>query len=129
MEQEMRMIRADAILKWTKMKHYQALSSSEYIDWDYQQESLSSSTTVCVSHRWISPSHPDPNGSQLHELQRRLPYFIEPGQSCAIFYDYCSMPQSPRTAEEEKIFEQDISSLNLLFQKSEKVIILSEGYN
>lgn len=124
----MKMVRAQAILNWQALKHYRELHPSEYIEWDYHSDSLPSIPSICVSHRWVSARHPDPNGAQLRELQQRITSLIQSGEQYVIFYDYCSMPQAPRSTEEEQIFTHDLSSLNSLFHQSSKVIILSEGY-
>ena len=86
---------------------------------------------VFVSHRWITEVHPDPNGIQLQELHRRLEALGQQDTSfkdALIFYDYSSMLQSPRTAEEDRQFYSDIMSLSALTRMADKMIILSEGY-
>jgi hypothetical protein len=91
----------------------------------------SSARLVFVSHRWITPEHPDPDGTQLRELQRRLKTISEEDKSfkeALVFYDYSSMLQRPRTAQEEALFHRDLDALRRLSQQADKVLILSEGY-
>jgi hypothetical protein len=86
---------------------------------------------VFVSHRWITSEHPDPDGVQLRELQRRLRGLIEEDKSLEaafLFYDYSSIPQRPRTAQEDLDFERDIGALRDIAQLADKFIILSESY-
>jgi hypothetical protein len=124
----MRMIRAQALFHWRALKPYRELDPSEYLEWDYHSESVPPIPSLCVSHRWGSASHPDPKRTQLFELQQRLASLVQSGEQYVIFYDYCSMPQAPRSPAEEQIFSHDLASLNALFHQSSKVIILSEGY-
>jgi hypothetical protein len=91
----------------------------------------SSAKLVFVSHRWITPEHPDPDGTQLRELQRRLKTLSEGDKSfrdALVFYDYSSMLQRPRTAQEDALFHRDLDALRRLSQQADKVLILSEGY-
>ncbi len=91
----------------------------------------SSAKLVFVSHRWITPEHPDPDGTQLRELQRRLKTLGEADKSfrdALVFYDYSSMLQRPRTAQEDAFFHRDLDALRRLSQHADKVLILSEGY-
>jgi hypothetical protein len=86
---------------------------------------------VCVSHRWITATHPDPDGLQLRELQQRLRALVDDNPAlatCGIFYDYWSMPQNPRSVEETALFRQEMNNLSALFATANTVIILSEGY-
>ncbi len=84
-----------------------------------------------VSHRWITPEHPDPAGAQLRELRRRLAVLAARNPSFAealVFYDYCSIVQKPHTAAERADFERDLRSLVALCRSAAKVLVLSEGY-
>jgi hypothetical protein len=103
----------------------------EYIRRMRKREVASQATLVFVSHRWITPQHPDPDGTQLRELQRRLRTLSEEDQSfrdALVFYDYSSMLQRPRTAQEEDLFHRDLDALQRLCQQADKFLILSEGY-
>ncbi len=68
----MRMVKADALLSWTHLKESRTLDASEYIECVADTGVPPPYRLVFVSHRWIAPTHPDPRGVQLVELQRRL---------------------------------------------------------
>lgn len=113
------------------MKRYQELKSSEYIEWSLERkEEWGKYTRICVSHRWIATDHPDPRGEQIRELQRRLLSLSSMDiDTSALFYDYCSMPQRPRTIEEDALFYRDLAKLNALFLSADAILVLSEGYS
>lgn len=82
------------------------------------------SYVMAISHRWLSLSEPDPAGAQFQELMelcKRLD--LHDCQSFAI--DFCTLPQNPRTHEEEEVFRRDLSEFQKLFGRH--VIVLSEG--
>jgi len=75
---------------------------------------------VAISHCWMSREHPDPHGDQL----RTLGQFIEawsdslPGllpSRVALFFDWCSLHQEPRSPEEEELFKRALASSELWF--------------
>lgn len=128
----MRLVKYNSLKSWTSLKEYRTLKSTEYVDWRADAKlSPPNNKLIFVSHRWITPEHPDPDGAQLHELQRRLNMLKKKDktlESAVLFYDYSSMLQRPRSIREEALFQRDIKSLRSLSQAAEKVIILSEGY-
>jgi hypothetical protein len=101
----------------------------EYVDWDSDQQGQTETPRLFISHRWISPHHPDPRGEQLREIQSRIKALHNQGDTEAlVFYDYCSMLQRPRTVSEDVTFYRDIDSLTSFLRSVEIVLILSEGY-
>lgn len=127
----MRMVTSNALTSWTRFKESRALHRSEYVEWAHDQRQSLPYRLVFVSHRWITPEHPDPRGEQLLELQQRLTALpMQDGTSgpIVVFYDYCSLPQRPRTTEEESGFYRDLASLESLSRLADQFIILSEGY-
>jgi hypothetical protein len=58
-----------------------------------------------LSHRWLSPEHPDPDGKQLALLRQRM----GPHDWCWV--DYTCLPQRPRTPEEEALFRRSMRLL------------------
>lgn len=67
-----------------------------------------------ISHRWHSPSHPDPGGEQLAWLKEQLGQFDD----ALIWYDYCCLPQEPRSANETRLFAQGIDAIPDLIRSS-----------
>lgn len=119
-------------MSWVRLKEYRELNPSEYVDWNEGADVPPGRKLVFISHRWIAPEHPDPTGEQLRDLQQRLNLLLDQDkdlEASAVFYDYCSMPQRPRTPQEDVLFYGDIASLRALSLLAYKIIILSEGYS
>ena len=124
----LRLIPPEVLSGWTAFRRYQDLDPAEFRAWTPGDDR----PMICVSHRWISPSHPDPDGVQMQELHQRLRTLIAADPELAtagVFLDYASMPQSPRSPAEEADFGLDMGRLADLFGAARKVIILSEGYH
>lgn len=81
-------------------------------------------TTIAVSHRWLDPHHPDPEGTQYRELMM-LSETLGLHDSQAFLIDYCSLPQHPRTSDEEALFRE----LLPVFQRQFKyvAVVLNTG--
>ncbi|HEX7721751.1 MAG TPA: hypothetical protein VF397_06305 [Pyrinomonadaceae bacterium] len=79
---------------------------------------------VFVSHRWLSPSHPDPDGRHLKLLQRHVKH------DAFYWIDYACMPQPPMSGEDQALFGKSLTHLpTLLFET--KMLILrhhDDGY-
>jgi len=77
---------------------------------------------IAVSHRWLSENHPDPNGMHCREL---LALSENMGLlDCQTFFiDYCSLPQSPRTSEEDALFRRELPHANRYYQQSTIILI------
>ena len=56
-------------------------------------------TLLSVSHRWEDPSQPDVAGAQMREVRQ---YLLEHEEIEGVWYDFWSMPQDERTADERK---------------------------
>jgi hypothetical protein len=82
-------------------------------------------TTIALSHRWLgSPEHPDPERLQHRELLK-LCDDLGLQDTQAFLIDYCSLPQSPRTPEEQAWFLENLPG----FQSQHKCVtlVLSTG--
>jgi len=122
----MRLIKATAFLQWIYILRYQDISENDFV-------SLSDALTlkleiIFISHRWIIKEHPDPNSLQLEEIKKRIE-FLNNNDNIVFFYDYCSMPQVPRTIEEDKIYKEDIENMDTVLMNCDKMIIISEGFS
>lgn len=126
----MRLVKANVLTSWNHLKESRTLDASEYIEFS-GNEVPPPYKLVFVSHRWITAMHPDPRNSQLMELKQRLsnlPTKNGKNAPLLVFFDYCSLPQLPRSAEENLWFERDLHSLESLSRLADYFIILSEGY-
>lgn len=76
-------------------------------------------TTIAVSHRWLSPDHPDPDGTQYRELLA-LSEKLGLHDSQSFLIDYCSLPQHPRDPEQAAWFTEHLPG----FQEQFKYVTL-----
>jgi hypothetical protein len=77
-----------------------------------------------ISHRWLSPNQPDPNGVQMSLLREN----IQPDSYYWI--DYSCLPQKPRTTEEETLFRESLKWLPTLFFGIDVIVLRchDDGY-
>jgi hypothetical protein len=81
-----------------------------------------------VSHRWDAVDHPDPSGWQLRALIRFAKYCMDRGDSDAcIWLDYMSLPQKPRSADEEVIFRSGLEHIRDVLSRLRHHILLVSG--
>jgi hypothetical protein len=81
-------------------------------------------TTIAVSHRWLSPEHPDPEGAQYRELiglSERLGLH----DNQAFLIDYCSLPQQPYGPDEASWFRDHLAGFQTQFKYV--TIVLNTG--
>merc|ERR1711871_1574111 len=95
---------------------YQDLSTIDFVQKEYD-----GSPCIVVSHPWRFPQHPDRDpdhpekeGQQLAELVEELRR-LSIGPDVLVFYDFCSLPQLPRTPEQKEDFEYALSKMHLLY--------------
>lgn len=72
-------------------------------------------TTIAVSHRWLRPDHPDPDDVQYRELLA-LCDDLALHDSQTFVIDYCSLPQRPRTPDEEGWFREHLPGFQSQFK-------------
>ena len=73
-----------------------------------------------VSHAWLQPGEPDPEGFKFQQLTSLFATLstssvLPADATCGIFYDFSSLPQLPRTPEEQHKFEQGLSVMPALY--------------
>lgn len=79
------------------------------------------STHLTVSHRWMSPDVPDPDGIQLGAIMT----FLDSRPSVQwVWYDAWCMPQGKRTQSEEAEFSQMLANVNMLFLGTRVLLLL-----
>ena len=80
----------------------------------------------CLSYRWLTADHPDPQGVHLNALRSHFE------SACfhrteAIFWDYGSIPQKPRTTHTEEVFRRALKSMAKLYASPRVVVLQHKG--
>ncbi|HEX7334299.1 MAG TPA: hypothetical protein VF290_22560 [Pyrinomonadaceae bacterium] len=68
-----------------------------------------------ISHRWLSKTHPDPDGQQLRNLKAL--------KDCYLIYDYSSFPQDTSIPAAQLALNQVLDAMNSFI---DKVLVLSD---
>ena len=69
---------------------------------------------LVLSYGWLSRGMPDPEGKRL-ELLREFLATQADANECALFWDYASLPQNPRTEKEDAIFYAALKRMGCLY--------------
>jgi len=78
-----------------------------------------------ISHRWITPKHPDPNNEQLVKIQE----FLRANPHIKLVWlDYGCIPQGKRTEDEETHFRSCLDHISLLYLSLPVVVIFDKQY-
>lgn len=113
--------------KITKMPSYQEIVRdfpdviARDIDEQYDKH-------IFFSHRWDGEKEgdpPDPRGWQLEAIHAYASELKVQGKKACFWYDYSSLPQKPRTPEEDKIFDKGLKHINHLCQTCTTVPLIS----
>lgn len=88
------------------------------------EEMLANCPVVAISYCWRTPEHPDPDGDILRFLgmliEQWLEYVTKAGvPDVAVFMDWCSLKQAPRSDDEQRSFDRGVLQLGLWFAHSE----------
>ena len=84
-----------------------------------------------ISHRWDGetaegePPHPDPSGWQLEALLQLGDHYNYDRPNLCIWYDYMSLPQKPRSAEEAVIFGVGLSNIRHVVAECQNLFLVS----
>jgi len=74
---------------------------------------------LAISYSWLSSEHPDPDGYHLRTFAPLLRHFARRRkvdiESLAIFIDWCSLPQKPRSDEEAAKYKRALHSVDLWY--------------
>jgi len=77
-----------------------------------------------VSHRWLSPNHPDPNGKHLAILKEHAK-----SQPDAFYWiDFSCLPQS-RNSDDQDLFNKTLPKITSIQAKASTIIISETDYN
>ncbi len=77
-----------------------------------------------VSHRWATPTHPDPSGDQFEIVKE----FMHRRQVHGVWYDYSCIPQEPHTSEARKLFEDSLKHMNSLIVTANFMSLETDDY-
>lgn len=95
---------------------------------------------LVMSYCWLSPEHPDPAGEQLSwivPILQAMVAFVQKtdkkmsdgGRHCTVgvMQDFLSMPQKPRTPEEDERFDKALKTeLNLLYMHPKTPVLIMD---
>jgi hypothetical protein len=81
---------------------------------------------LVVSHRWETPTDPDPDGAQALAVQD---YLKEHPEIDAVWFDFSSMPQGRnKTLSESAEFKEMLPNINLLYLTCSVLILMDRSY-
>jgi hypothetical protein len=81
---------------------------------------------LVVSHRWETPTDPDPTGAQALAVQAYLKAHPEID---AVWFDFSSMPQGQKKTERESAeFKEMLPNINLLYLTCSVLILMDRTY-
>lgn len=80
---------------------------------------------LIISHRWITPSSPDPEAAQLEII---IKYLQENPNIEYVWYDFWCLPQKPRSIEEDVLFRTTLDKIYMLFLTCSVVVVLDLQY-
>jgi hypothetical protein len=81
---------------------------------------------LVVSHRWETPTDPDPTGAQALAVQAYLKAHPEIN---AVWFDFSSMPQGEnKTLSESAEFKEMLPNINLLYLTCSVLILMDRSY-
>ena len=81
---------------------------------------------LVVSHRWETPTDPDPTGAQALAVQAYLKAHPEID---AVWFDFSSMPQGrKKTPRESAEFKEMLPNINLLYLTCSVLILMDRSY-
>jgi hypothetical protein len=81
---------------------------------------------LVVSHRWETPTNPDPTGAQALAVQA---YLKEHPEIDAVWFDFSSMPQGRnKTLSESAEFKEMLPNINLLYLTCSVLILMDRSY-
>jgi len=71
---------------------------------------------VSISYCWVNPDHPDPDGEQFEKiLGPMMTKLVAAHEHVAVFWDWCSIPQQPRSAEDNAAYKRALEHVHLWY--------------
>lgn len=82
---------------------------------------------IILSYGWLSQEHPDPDGFHLsrilHCLKVHRAHFQHQFPDTGLFWDFVSLPQKPRSAEEEVNFRRGLAAMALFYSSTDHAVV------
>lgn len=78
-----------------------------------------------VSHPWLTRDHPDPDGKHLRLIQQHA---SGAGQGAVYWIDYCCLPQSRNTIQEQELFRRTLPKITTIQSKGSTLVIPESNY-
>lgn len=72
---------------------------------------------VAISYCWLTPEHPDPRCQQLRVIASVIDHWNRsyPDKDLAVFIDWCSLYQEPRSPEHQERYERSLDNISLWY--------------
>lgn len=90
-----------------------------------------------ISHRWLSPSHPDKSGSQIAlalpnmrsfvDEERKDPYSCKLTNLTGIWHDYLCLPQGTKTKQQKAMFDKLLMQIPALTLTTTPILVIDDG--
>jgi len=82
---------------------------------------------IVLSYGWLSQEHPDPDGFHLSRvflcLKAHRAHFQHQFPDTGLFWDFASLPQKPRSEEEDVIFRRGLAAMALLYSTTYHIVV------
>jgi len=85
------------------------------------------SVLIALSHGWFYQMHPDPQGVKIDIIVKQFGPRLRkdyPETQILFFFDFLSVPQWPRTDEEEKVFRLAMKHMNSVYVYCDLVLFI-----
>jgi len=104
-----------------RLKRHQELPNDAFWDAEEAMNRLTSFSNreflFVLSYRWLQPGNPDPQGHHLTIVAHAANLAIKDfeGNDIAIFWDFGSLPQKPRSTDDDHRFRAGLCSCDMLY--------------
>mmetsp|Transcript_116896 Transcript_116896/g.261135 ORF Transcript_116896/g.261135 Transcript_116896/m.261135 type:complete len:751 (-) Transcript_116896:63-2315(-) len=86
---------------------------------DVEEQNRPTPQILSISYSWLSREHPDPDGFHMRTFCPLLKHFarhMKLGvENLAVFIDWCSLPQHPRSSQEDVSFQRALEHVHLWY--------------
>lgn len=110
--------------KFQDLDQRRVLKSIE-LDFPMLVEGSLAGAHAIISHRWLHPDHPDPEGKQREEICRVLE--AHPAVKW-LWLDWSCLPQGEKTAEQRAYFRRALMNANVLYLFLPVLVVADEAY-